>query len=91
MSVTIIRQAGESGALYGSVSAKDIAESMTADGVKADRQQVSIPTPIKLLGVHPVRIILHPEVSTNILVNVALTAEEGKAQLASWTEDQAQA
>ena len=60
--VVIIRQAGETGQLYGSVSARDIAEALTAAGHPVQRSHVSIPHPIKTLGMHPVPIHLHPEV-----------------------------
>lgn len=83
MAVTVIRQAGETGNLYGSVSAKDVADAMAAVGCKAERHQVAIPAPIKTVGVHTVRIILHPEVSQNILVSVAKTDEEAKSQIAA--------
>lgn len=81
MTVTVIRQAGETGNLYGSVSAKDVADAMAVVGCKAERSQVAIPAPIKTIGVHAVRVILHPEVSQSILVSVAKTDEEAKAQI----------
>jgi len=80
VSVTAIRQAGESGQLYGSVSPKDIAEAVTAAGFTIDRSQVQIAQPIKTLGLHPVRVALHPEVAVTVTVNVALSLEEAAAQ-----------
>jgi large subunit ribosomal protein L9 len=79
-SVVILRQAGEGGQLYGSVNARDVAVAFTADGVSVDRQQVRLASPIKTLGVHQVRIALHPEVDVTVAVNVARTAEEAQIQ-----------
>lgn len=78
--IVIIRQAGESGQLYGSVSARDIAESLTADGFSVDKGQVAIDRPIKTLGLFGVRIGLHPEVSSSVTVNVARSVEEAEMQ-----------
>jgi len=78
--VVVIRQAGETGVLYGSVSNRDIAEAVSAAGVKIERSQVAIDQPIKTLGLFPVRIVLHPEVSQNVTVNVARSAEEAELQ-----------
>src|ERR1700742_653164 len=69
--IVVIRQAGDSGQLYGSVSARDISEALTADGYTVDRGQVAIEHPIKSLGLEKVRLRLHPEVSVTITVNVA--------------------
>ena len=80
VSVVIIRQAGETGMLYGSVSARDVAESLTAAGYTTGRQQVAIDQPIKTLGLAKVRVILHPEVSIGVTVNVARSAEEAALQ-----------
>jgi large subunit ribosomal protein L9 len=79
-SVVILRQAGEGGQLYGSVNARDIAAAFTADGVSVDRQQVRLASPIKTLGLHRVRIALHPEVDVVVSVNVARSAEEAEIQ-----------
>jgi len=79
-SVVIIRQAGEGGQLYGSVNARDIAEALAGEGVSVHRNQVRIDAPLKNLGVHPVRIALHPEVDAHVTVNVARSAEEAEAQ-----------
>lgn len=79
--VTIIRQAGDSGQLYGSVSARDIASSVTEAGVTVSRGQIVLNRPIKALGIYQTRVALHPEVSVNVTVNVARTDEEAKLQL----------
>ena len=83
MTVTLIRQAGESGQLYGSVNARDIAEAVTANGVTVARGQVDLAAVIKVLGLHPVRISLHPEVSVTVTANVARSEEEAQIQLES--------
>jgi len=80
LSVVIIRQAGESGSLYGSVSARDIAEGATAGGLTINRSQVVLEHPIKTLGVSKVRVSLHPEVSIPVTVNVARSPEEAERQ-----------
>ncbi|MDI4657090.1 50S ribosomal protein L9 [Xanthobacter autotrophicus] len=79
-SVAMIRQAGESGQLYGSVSTRDIADGLTAAGFVVDRQQVVLNHPIKTLGVHVVPVTLHPEVEVTVKVNVARNAEEAERQ-----------
>jgi len=79
-SVVILRQAGEGAQLYGSVNARDIAAAFTESGVSVERQQVRLASPIKELGIHEVRIALHPEVSVAVTVNVARTAEEAEIQ-----------
>lgn len=81
-SVVIIRQAGETGQLYGSVTARDIAESFTAAGFTVARQQIVLNTPIKTIGVRGVQITLHPEVDAEISVNVARSAAEAERQAA---------
>jgi large subunit ribosomal protein L9 len=80
LSVIIIRQAGESGSLYGSVSSRDIAEACTEAGLTITRQQVALEHPIKSLGLTEVRIVLHPEVSIPVTVNVARSPEEAQKQ-----------
>jgi large subunit ribosomal protein L9 len=80
LSVTIIRQAGESASLYGSVSARDIAEATTAAGLTVTRSQVMLEHPIKTLGLARVRVELHPEVSIPVIVNVARSQEEAERQ-----------
>jgi large subunit ribosomal protein L9 len=78
--VVVIRQAGESGQLYGSVSSRDIAQAVTEDGFTIERQQVVLDHTIKTLGLHQVRVALHPEVAVTITVNVAQSAEEAEMQ-----------
>lgn len=78
--VVILRQAGESGSLYGSVSNKDIAEALSAAGTTLAKQQISINAPIKTLGLHTVPVSLHPEVEVSVQVNVARSAEEAERQ-----------
>jgi len=80
LTVVIIRQAGESGQLYGSVSARDIAEAVTEAGFTIEKRQVVLERPIKNLGLHPVRVVLHPEVSVTVTANVAQSAEEAEMQ-----------
>lgn len=83
-SVILVRQAGDSGQLYGSVTARDVAEATTAvTGVEVARQQVQLPQPIKSLGLHAVEIALHPEVVVNVFVNVARTLDEAAIQAES--------
>jgi large subunit ribosomal protein L9 len=76
----IIRQAGETGQLYGSVSARDIAEGMAAAGTTIARNQVALNQPIKTIGLHAVKIALHPEVEATITVNVARSDDEAERQ-----------
>jgi large subunit ribosomal protein L9 len=80
LSVVITRQAAESGMLYGSVNGRDIAEAVTTAGFTVQRNQVAINDPIKSLGLFDVRVILHPEVSVNVRVNVARSLEEAEIQ-----------
>ena len=78
--VTIIRQAGETGQLYGSVSSRDVADALSADGFTVARSQVDLANPIKTVGVHPVALHLHAEVAVNISVNVARSDDEAARQ-----------
>lgn len=78
--IVMVRQAGESGQLYGSVSARDIADSARETGFMVGRSQVDLNQPIKELGRYNIRIILHPEVDATILINVARSAEDAEAQ-----------
>lgn len=78
--VVMIRQASESGHLYGSVSTRDIAEGLTTAGFTVDRQQVVLNHPIKALGLVEVPVTLHPEVEVTVRVNVARSAEEAERQ-----------
>jgi large subunit ribosomal protein L9 len=79
-SVQLIRQASNVGHLYGSVSARDIMEALEAEGAKVTKSQVVLDRPIKALGVHEIRIALHPEVSVTVKVNVARSPEEADLQ-----------
>ncbi len=76
----VIRQASESGQLYGSVTTRDISAQVSEDGVLIARNQVFLDAPIKTLGLHSVKIVLHPEVSANVIVNVARNPEEAQRQ-----------
>jgi large subunit ribosomal protein L9 len=80
ISVVIIRSAGESGGLYGSVSARDIADGCKVSGLTVERSQVMLDLPIKTLGVTMVRVMLHPEVVIQVAVNVARSLEESEKQ-----------
>ena len=75
-SVTVLRQASESGQLYGSVSTRDIAALLNADGATINRSQIALNTPIKAIGQYKVPLALHPEVETNITVVVARSEDE---------------
>jgi large subunit ribosomal protein L9 len=79
-SYIMIRQAGESGHLYGSVSGRDVAEAVNAEGGKVDRSMVVLDKPIKTLGVHPVKVRLHPEVSITVNINIARSQDEAERQ-----------
>ena len=76
----IIRSASDSGALYGSVTPRDAAEAAEAEGFKVERRQFVLTAPIKELGLHTVRVHLHPEVDATIKLNVARSAEEAQLQ-----------
>jgi large subunit ribosomal protein L9 len=78
--VQLIRQASNTGQLYGSVSARDLAEALEADGHKIAKNQIVLNKPIKSIGLQEVRIALHPEVSVTIRVNVARSPEEAELQ-----------
>jgi large subunit ribosomal protein L9 len=75
-----IRQAGDTGQLYGSVSTRDIADVVSAGGVSVDRRQILLDKPIKALGVHDIRVQLHPEVIVKVSINVARSVEESERQ-----------
>ncbi len=76
----ILRQAGETGIMYGSVSTRDISDAVTAGGITLNRTQVILDKPMKSLGLHDVKVALHPEVRVGITINVARTAEEAERQ-----------
>ncbi len=82
VSFVVIRQAGESGQLYGSVAARDVTEGLDGAGFKVDRNQVVLTRPIKTLGLHPVQVNLHPEVSVEVIANVARSEAEAERQAA---------
>lgn len=78
--VVLVRQAGETGHLYGSVSTRDIAEALTAAGFSVERRQIVLNHPIKTIGVHEVPVTLHPEVEVSVRANVARSPEEAQRQ-----------
>ena len=80
--IQLIRQASNAGHLYGSVSARDLAEALEAQGHKVAKHQIVLDRPIKSIGVQEVRIALHPEVSVTVSVNVARSPEEAELQAA---------
>jgi large subunit ribosomal protein L9 len=80
LAVILVRQAGESGQLYGSVNARDITDQVIDGGFTIIRQQVELAQPIKALGLYDVRVTLHPEVSVNVTANIARSKEEAKIQ-----------
>jgi large subunit ribosomal protein L9 len=79
-SVQLIRQASNVGALYGSVSARDIVEALDGQGAKVTKSQIVLDRPIKAIGLHEVKVALHPEVSVTVKVNVARSPEEADLQ-----------
>ena len=79
-SFVVLRQAGESGQLYGSVSTRDIAEAASSTGVAVNRNQVMLDAPIKTIGLYAVHIALHPEVVVAVTLNVARSQDEAEAQ-----------
>ncbi len=83
MTVVMIRKAGDSGQLYGSVTARDISLALTDAGVTLRGDQVILHHPIKMLGLHRAKVMLHPEVMVWVVVNVAKSAEEAEAQVAA--------
>ena len=79
-SYILIRQAGESGQLYGSVSGRDVADAVNAEGGKVDRSMVVLDKPIKTLGIHEIKVRLHPEVTVSVNINIARSADEAERQ-----------
>jgi len=79
-SFTIIRQSGDTGVLYGSVSPRDLAETMTKGGFSVSREQIVLNSPIKTIGLHQVPVSLHPEVEVKVTINVARSPEEAERQ-----------
>jgi large subunit ribosomal protein L9 len=96
-SYILIRQAGEAGHLYGSVSGRDVADAVNAEGNKLDRSMVVLDKPIKTLGLHEVKIRLHPEVTVTVTINIARSQDEAERQargenvIASQFEEERQA
>jgi large subunit ribosomal protein L9 len=84
--VVLLRQAGEGGQLFGSVSAKDVADALVAKSYAVTRQQVLVSKPVKALGIAPFVVQLHPEVRITINVNVAMSGEEAASQEKAWKE-----
>lgn len=80
LKIQLIRQASNTGQLYGSVSARDLAEALEAEGHKVPKNQIVLDRPIKTIGLNDVKIALHPEVSVTIQVNVARSPEEAEMQ-----------
>jgi len=79
-SFIVVRSAGETGQLYGSVSTRDIADIISANGFSLHRNQVELNHPIKTIGLHEVSISLHPEVQVQVTVNIARSTEEAERQ-----------
>jgi large subunit ribosomal protein L9 len=79
-SFVIIRQAGEGGVLYGSVSTRDLAEALSTGGFTVGREQIVLNAPIKTLGLHTVPVALHPEVEVTVTINVARSPDEAERQ-----------
>lgn len=80
VTVTLIRQASNTGHLYGSVAVRDLVELLVAEGFKINKSQIVLDRPIKSIGIHEVRVALHPEVSVTIKANVARSPEEAEMQ-----------
>jgi len=78
----VVRQAGETGQLYGSVSPRDISDDLTEKGFAVTRSQVNLNNPIKAIGIHDVEVSLHPEVQVMVSVNVARSLDEAERQAA---------
>lgn len=81
----IIRSASDAGSLYGSVTTRDASDAATAEGFTVDKKQITLNAPIKELGLHELEVVLHPEVSANITVNVARSSEEAELQASGKT------
>ena len=79
-SYVVIRSASDSGALYGSVTPRDVSDVVTESGFTVERRQIVLQEPIKTLGIHSITIVLHPEVSAKISINVARSPEEAELQ-----------
>jgi len=79
-SFIVVRQAGETGQLYGSVNTRDLAEVITAEGFSVSRNQIGLNHPIKTIGLHTVAVNLHPEVETSVTINIARSPDEAIRQ-----------
>jgi large subunit ribosomal protein L9 len=79
-SYVMIRQAGESGHLYGSVAARDVADAVNVAGGKVERAMIILDKPIKTLGIHAVKVRLHPEVNVTVNINIARSQDEAERQ-----------
>jgi large subunit ribosomal protein L9 len=82
LTIVLIRQAGESGQLYGSVAARDISDAVTKAGFTVDKRQIVLDRPIKTLGLHRLRVMVHPEVGVTITANVAQSEDGARMQAA---------
>lgn len=91
LKVVLLRQASEAGQLYGSVTARDLAEAVTEAGFTIQKSQIVLNQPIKELGLHAIRVVLHPEVSVSITANVAKSAEEAEAQVGGLSPERQEA
>ncbi len=87
----VIRSASEAGALYGSVTTRDVADVATEGGFSVDKRQIVLDKPVKELGLHAIRVVLHPEVAATITINVARSAEEAELQASGKTIQQLRA
>ncbi|MBF0373203.1 MAG: 50S ribosomal protein L9 [Alphaproteobacteria bacterium] len=86
LSLVMVRQAGEGGQLYGSVSGRDVSDAIGEAGYTVERRQVHLDTPIKTLGKHPLRVSLHPEVAVTVTVIVARSQEEAQRAMPAAVE-----
>jgi large subunit ribosomal protein L9 len=91
LKVVLLRQASEAGQLYGSVTARDIAEAVTEAGFTIQKSQVVLNQPIKELGLHTIRVVLHPEVDVSVVATVAKSAEEAEAQASGQSAERQEA
>jgi large subunit ribosomal protein L9 len=82
LTVVLVRQAGESGQLYGSVSAQNIADAVSAAGFTVEKRQIVLERPIKTIGLHSLKVALHPEVAVTVTANVAQSEEAARLQAA---------
>lgn len=90
LSVIIVRQAAETGQLYGSVTIRDICEAIRESGFKIERSQINLGQPFKNLGIFDVRLSLHPDVSQNVRVNIARSEEEAKRSFKKQAQKEAE-